>query len=155
MTYDITKMSKANIKNKVAGCGSAFPIRSIPDIDEEVEVVKVDEYGQQYVALEMQTVTKVLKNQPTAVVCRNEDVYLDPTCMDDMDKCQFVIHRYETDLSTLKADGRYKNLDKVAQMSTRDDTTFIPKDETRFNFEDQARKKMVVYEYWGNYDAVS
>ena len=118
------------------------------DIDEEVEVVKVDEYGQQYVALEMQTVTKVLKNQPTAVVCRNEDVYLDPTCMDDMDKCQFVIHRYETDLSTLKADGRYKNLDKVAQMSTRDDTTFIPKDETRFNFEDQARKKMVVYRDW-------
>lgn len=122
------------------------------DVDEEVEVVKVDEYGQPYVTTEMQTVTKVVRNQPTAVVCRNEDVYLDPTCMDDMDKCQFVIHRYETDLSTLKADGRYKNLDKVAQMSTRDDTTFIPKDETRFNFEDQARKKMVVYEYWGNYD---
>lgn len=122
------------------------------DVDEEVEVVKVDEFGMQYIATEMQTVTKVIKNQPTAVVCRNEDVYLDPTCMDDMDKCQFVIHRYETDLSTLKADGRYKNLDRVALAATRDDTDFVPKDDTRFNFEDQARKKMVVYEYWGNYD---
>lgn len=122
------------------------------EVEEEVEVVKTDEFGMQYIATEMQTVTKVLKNQPTAVVCRNEDVYLDPTCMDDMDKCQFVIHRYETDLSTLKADGRYKNLDKVALAATRDDVDFVPKDETRFNFEDQARKKMVVYEYWGNYD---
>lgn len=122
------------------------------EVEEEVEVVKTDEFGMQYIATEMQTVTKVIKNQPTAVVCRNEDVYLDPTCMDDMDKCQFVIHRYETDLSTLKADGRYKNLDKVALAATRDDVDFVPKDETRFNFEDQARKKMVVYEYWGNYD---
>lgn len=122
------------------------------EVEEEVEVVKTDEFGMQYIATEMQTVTKVIKNQPTAVVCRNEDVYLDPTCMDDMDKCQFVIHRYETDLSTLKADGRYKNLDRVALAATRDDVDFVPKDETRFNFEDKARKKMVVYEYWGNYD---
>ena len=122
------------------------------EVEEEVEVVKTDEFGMQYIATEIQTVTKVIKNQPTAVVCRNEDIYLDPTCMDDMDKCQFVIHRYETDLSTLKADGRYKNLDKVALAATRDDVDFVPKDETRFNFEDQARKKMVVYEYWGNYD---
>jgi hypothetical protein len=123
------------------------------DIDEEVEVVKIDEYGEQYVALEMQTVTKVLKNQPTAVVCRNEDVYLDPTCMDDMDKCQFVIHRYETDLSTLKADGRYKNLDKVAAYEGQNrDYGFYPQDHTYFQFKDEPRKKMVVYEYWGNYD---
>ena len=122
------------------------------EVEEETEVVKRDLDGRQFVTWETTKVTKVTKNQPTAVVCRNEDIYLDPTCMDDIDKCQFVIHRYETDLSTLKADGRYKNLDRVAQMSTRDDTTFIPKDTTRFNFEDQARKKMVVYEYWGNYD---
>lgn len=122
------------------------------EVEELVDTVAVDNYGVEYITQEYQMVTKPIVNQPTAVVCRNEDIYLDPTCMDDMDKCQFIIHRYETDMSTLKADGRYKNLDRVAMAESRDDATFVPEDETRFNFDDQARKKMVVYEYWGNYD---
>jgi hypothetical protein len=121
-------------------------------VEEEIEVVAVDEYGMEYIDVEVQEVVKVLKNQPTAVVCRNEDIYVDPTCMDDFEKCQFIIHRYETDLSTLKSDGRYKNLDKLGNYETRGDTDYRPEDETRFNFTDSARKKMVVYEYWGNYD---
>lgn len=121
-------------------------------VTEEVEVIAVDDYGNQFIQLEEQEVTKVIKNQPTAVVCRNEDIYIDPTCMDDMDKCQFIVHRYETDFSTLKSDGRYKNLKRVMHNETRDDTDFVPEDETRFNFEDKARKKLVVHEYWGNYD---
>lgn len=100
--------------------------------------------------------TKVITNRPTATVCRNEDVFVDPTCMDDMDKCQFVIHRYETDLSTLRADGRYKNLKKVAlNISGSEalyDYDFETEDETEFTFGDEARKKILVYEYWGNYD---
>lgn len=122
------------------------------EVEEEVEVVARDEYGNEFVDVETQLVTKIVKNQPTAVVCRNEDIYIDPTCMDDMDKCQFIIHRYETDLSTLKADGRYSNLDKMAQMESRDETSYVPEDETRYNFQDKARKKFVVYEYWGNFD---
>lgn len=122
------------------------------EVEELVEVVSVDELGNQFIEQEYQSVTKPVINQPTAVVCRNEDIYLDPTCMDDIDKCQFIIHRYETDLSTLKADGRYKNLDRVAALETRDEVTYVPEDYTRYNFEDQARKKMVIYEYWGNYD---
>ena len=121
-------------------------------IEEEIEVVAIDGNGQQYIATEVREVVKVLANKPTAKVCRNEDIYLDPTCMDDIDKCQFIIHRYETDLSTLTLDGRYKNLDKLAHMETVQDTTFVPEDTTRYNFSDKARKKMVVYEYWGNYD---
>jgi len=126
--------------------------------DEEVEVmaetVARDEItGEEYITMVKQKNTIVKKNQPTAVVCRNEDIYIDPTCMDDMDKCQFVIHRYETDLSTLRADGRYKNLDKVASFEGANrDYGFYPEDHTYFQFKDQARKKMVVYEYWGNYD---
>lgn len=122
------------------------------EVEVEQEVVMVDATGREFIGLRVGTETVVKVNQPTATVCRNEDIYLDPTCMDDIDKCQFIIHRYETDLSTLKQDGRYKNLDKVALSESRDDSTFIPEDETRYNFEDQARKKMVVYEYWGNYD---
>lgn len=124
------------------------------EIETMAETVMEDEItGEEYIAMTKQKTTRIKKNQPTAIVCRNEDIYIDPTCMDDMDKCQFVIHRYETDLSTLKADGRYKNLEKVASTEGNNrDYGFYPEDHTYFNFKDKARKKMVVHEYWGNYD---
>ena len=122
------------------------------EVEEEVEIAVVDKYGNTIIRKETQKVTKVIKNQPTAIVCRNEDIFIDPTCMDDMDKCQFIIHRYESDLSTLKADGRYKNLDKIDTNSGGYDPDFDAQDKTEFKFEDKARKKVLVYEYWGNYD---
>lgn len=126
--------------------------------DEEIEtmvdkVVNHPVTGEEVIVTSKEKVTRIKRNQPTAVVCRNEDIYLDPTCMDDMDKCQFVIHRHETDLSTLKADGRYKNLDKlVSEEGSKYDYGYLQQDHTFFKFQDQARKKMVMYEYWGNYD---
>lgn len=127
--------------------------------DKEVEVTKEvvyeDELGNQFIAVEDTTEIVVTKNQPTAVVCRNEDVFIDPTCMDDMDKCQFVIHRYESDYSTLKQDGRYKNLEKVMKSNEGEagsDPDYDSEDETEFRFADKARKKLLVHEYWGNYD---
>ena len=124
------------------------------EVEEMVETVVIDpESGEEMIIMAKQKVTKVKKNQPTAVVCRNEDIYIDPTCMDNMDKCQFVIHRYETDLSSLRADGRYKNLDQVEKHEGQNrDNGYYPQDHTYFTFEDKARKKMVMYEYWGNYD---
>ena len=122
------------------------------EVEEEVEIAIVDKYGNTLIKKETQKVTKIVKNQPTAIVCRNEDIFIDPTCMDDMDKCQFIIHRYESDLSTLKADGRYKNLDKIDTNSGGYDPDFDAQDKTKFKFEDKTRKKVLVYEYWGNYD---
>ena len=125
------------------------------EVEKEIEVVAIDENGFESIQVATVTETVVKKNQPTAVVCRNEDVFIDPTCMDDMDKCQFVIHRYETDYSTLKTDGRYKNLEKALGSSggeSQYDSDFDSEDETEFIFKDKARKKVVVYEYWGNYD---
>ena len=126
-------------------------------VEVEREIVEVDEItGEEYIAIDMVEETKVLTNRPTAVVRRNEDVYVDPTCMGDHDKMQFVIVRYETDLSTLKQDGRYKNLDKIQVGS--EDANSHEDYETKyskissFTFEDNPRKKMVMYEYWGNYD---
>jgi len=124
--------------------------------DEEVttmaEMVVIDEETGREVIVEQEvTETIVKKNQPTAKVCRNEDIYIDPTCQDNLDNAQFVIYRYETDLSSLKKDGRYKNLDKVARFH-REDFDYDPPDETEFRFSDEPRKKLVVYEYWGNYD---
>jgi hypothetical protein len=100
--------------------------------------------------MEMQTIVTV--NQPTAKVCRNEDVFIDPTCQDDMDKCQFVIYRYESDLSTLRQEGKYseKRLKKVK--INDEDGDYDKEDDTEFRFSDDPRKKVVVYEYWGNYD---
>ena len=126
--------------------------------DEEVtqmtDVVEVDEYGNEFITTQKISTIRVKKNQPTAKVCRSEDVFIDPTCQDDLDNAQFVIYRYETDLSTLKRDGRYKNLDKIKELEDdfTSDEDFDPEDETEFKFNDKARKKLLVYEYWGNYD---
>ena len=123
------------------------------EVEVEAETVATDEYGNEYVTVQTVKQTVVKKNQPTARVCRNEDIYIDPTCEDDMDRCQFVIYRYETDISTLRKDGRYKNLDKVAQsLDSSNDVDYRPQDQTRFKFSDDARKKITVFEYWGNYD---
>lgn len=125
------------------------------EVETKAEVIVVDELGNQYIDVEEVTETVVVRNQPTAKVCRNEDVYIDPTCQDNMDECQFVIYRYETDMSTLRKDGRYKNLDKVARSLSDEDTDYREEDETNFKFKDDPRKKVVVYEYWGNYDVNS
>lgn len=125
------------------------------EIEIEAETIVVDEYGVEYIELVETTEINVLKNQPTAEVCRNEDIFMDPTCMDDLDNCQFVVHRYETDMSTLKKDGRYKNLDKVAEKRTDptgDGYGYQSNDKTGFQFKDEPRKKLLVYEYWGYYD---
>ena len=83
------------------------------EIEYETEVVVADEQ------VFVKELLQVIRNQPTAKICRIEDVYLDPTCQDNMDNAQFIIHRYETDLSTLRQDGRYKNLDKLQTLQRR------------------------------------
>ena len=126
-------------------------------IEVEREIVDVDALtGEEYIIIEKIEETKVLTNRPTAIVRRNEDVYVDPTCMGDHDKMQFVIVRYETDLSTLRQDGRYKNLDNIQvgseDANSHDDYETKYGKISSFTFEDNPRKKMVMYEYWGNYD---
>lgn len=122
------------------------------EVEKEVLVVAVDENGVEF--LEKQVVTEIVtkKNQPTAIPCRMEDIFIDPTCMGNLDNAQFIIHRYETDLSTLRKDGRYSNLDKINVETGGYDGDYTPEDTTNFTFQDKPRKKLVVYEYWGNYD---
>lgn len=121
------------------------------EVTTTAEVVVADAEGREVVVEQEVTETVVIKNQPTAKVCRNSDIYIDPTCQDNLDNAQFVIYRYEVDLSTLKKDGRYKNLDKIHKSSS-EDLDYEDPDETFFRFADEARKKHLVYEYWGNYD---
>lgn len=121
----------------------------------EADTVVIDEYGNEVIESVETTELKIIKNEPTAEVCRNEDVFIDPTCMDDLDNCQFVIHRYESDMSTLRKDGRYKNLEKLTEAnpdSVNDSNGYLPEDKTGFRFKDEPRKKLLVHEYWGYYD---
>jgi len=123
-------------------------------VEEEVQAVEIVDGYETIVNKTIET-TKIILNRPTAVVCRNRDIFIDPTCMDNMDNCQFVIHRYETDYTTLKQDNRYKNIDKVMKESSGGplhDSDYYPEDDTLFQFQDNPRKKLMVYEYWGNYD---
>lgn len=122
------------------------------EVETEVETVIHNEDGTTTIGTETVTEIIVKRNQPTAVIRRSEDVYIDPTCQDNLDKAQFVIHRYETDLSTLRKDGRYRNLDKVAARDKDNDADYVPADDTRFEFTDEPRKKVLVHEYWGNID---
>lgn len=99
-----------------------------------------------------------LVDKPTAEVVRNQDIFVDPSCMGDFENMQFIIHQFETDLSTLKTDGRYKNIDKI-NIKGNNDNTFdnyenynnLP-DPKYFEFDDKPRRKILVREYWGNYD---
>jgi len=117
-----------------------------------VEIIEVLPDGTEYITEKEVMRTVKVKNQPTAIIRRNEDIFFDPTAMDEQDKMQFVIVRYEADYSTLKKEGKYKNLEKAFMPDPNWDGSYIPEDTTYFKFKDKARKKAVVYEYWGKYD---
>ena len=106
------------------------------------------------VGTEIQIQTKVVKNQPTVEVCDYRNVIIDPTAKGDLDKASFVIYHFESSLSDLEKDGKYSNLDKIevttsSILSTPDHSTHA---DTTFQFKDKPRKKLVVFEYWGNWD---
>lgn len=94
---------------------------------------------------------KVIKNQPTATVMDFDNVYIDPTCNGDIDKANFVVFSFETSKAELAKDKRYSNLDKVNWGAN---TPYMsPDHSTRTNdsvqFNDDLRKRVVAYEYWG------
>ena len=101
-------------------------------------------------------------NKPTAKVVNNKDIFLDPTCNGDIDNMQFIIHRYDIDYTTLISNtDKYdksaiesafnKMLDRENQ-NDRFDRYDISKKTLDFKFTDKSRKKVTMYEYWGNYD---
>ena len=97
---------------------------------------------------------KPIVNKPSLEICNSRNVYIDPTCEGNIDKAQFVIHSFETNLSELRKDGRYKNLDNIrlenADNSNSEHHSYS--DSSSFSFKDNPRKKITVYEYWGYRD---
>jgi len=130
------------------------------EVSEEVPKYALHPYTQEPVQVGTDTIRKlnVLVNKPDAKICRLEDTYIDPTAEGNVDNAQFIIHRYESDMTSLRKSKKYKNLLKLAKSLREDSTTntggsdFDPTDDTDFIFADVARKKLLVHEYWGNYD---
>ena len=109
-------------------------------VQEGTEVIEVD---------------KILENRPTIDVMNPENVYIDPSCGGDMDKAMFIVVSFETNQAELKKEpDRYKNLDKVdwqgnGPATKPDHATTTPQ---TFEMQDDLRRKVVAYEYWGFYD---
>ena len=107
------------------------------------------------VGKKMEKRMRTVRNHPTAEVCDYNNVIFDPTCMGNVDKAQFVIYSFESNKATLQKDKRYKNLDKirVEANSVLAQPDHAPDGgATNFSFNDEPRKKFVVYEYWGFWD---
>lgn len=96
----------------------------------------------------------VVKNQPTAEVCDFNNVVIDPTCEGNMEKAKFVIFSFETSLSELEKDGKYKNLGaiNIEGTSVLNEPDHNTQDDSAFQFTDKPRKKFVAREYWGFWD---
>lgn len=101
------------------------------------------------------TKTKTVKNQPTVKICDYRNVVFDPTCEGDVEKAGFAVESFESSLSELRKDKRYKNLDQIniEGASPLSQPDHAPAGgATNFNFSDKARKRFVVNEYWGLWD---
>lgn len=104
---------------------------------------------------EYQLVDTTLANHPELTICSHTDIIVDPTCKGILKDAKFIIHRFETCLGDLEADGRYKNLEFInlataSPLAATDDTMQNPV--VSFKFKDEARQKLVAYEYWGYRD---
>lgn len=102
-----------------------------------------------------ETRTRTVKNAPTVEVCDYRNLTIDPTCQGDLDTATFVVYSFESSMSDLKKDPKYKNLDKIN--ATGNPILGQPDHSTsdggmNFNFTDAPRKKVVVHEYWGYWD---
>ena len=98
---------------------------------------------------------KIIKNQPTVEVVDYRNVLIDPTCNGKAEKANFIIYTYEASKAELEKTGKFFNLDKIN--TNLNDIISEPdhaaqEGSNNFNFEDDARKKFVVKEYWGFLD---
>lgn len=98
--------------------------------------------------------TRTVKNHPTVEVCNVNNVIIDPSCNGKIENAGFVIYSFESSLSKLKKDSKYKNLDKIQVdgNSILNEPDHTPSNDSNFNFNDKPRQLFVVYEYWGYWD---
>lgn len=109
----------------------------------------------QVVGSQMVMKPRTIKNHPTVTIRNTKNVYIDPTCEGDIKAAKFVLYTFESSLSDLRKDKKYKNLDRInietnTILGTPDHE--VPGEVRDFNFKDKPRQKFVVHEYWGYWD---
>ena len=107
------------------------------------------------VGTEVVTKTVVTHNMPTVEVCDYNNIIVDPTAKGDLEKARFVIYSFETSMSELKRADKYINLDKVliSNSSVLGEPDHASDQELEtFTFNDKPRKRLVAFEYWGEWD---
>ena len=97
---------------------------------------------------------EIIRNEPTLDVVDYRNIYIDPSCGNNPERASFIVYSFETSKAELLKDRRYRNLNAVNYgnadvLSDTDHGTETPQD---FNFDDELRKRIVAYEYWGLYD---
>lgn len=126
-----------------------------PDLARHVQATMEAGAPMQVVQKGTKTSTKEVVNQPTVDVCDYDSIVMDPTCKGVVKRANFIIYKYETNLSDLKKAKKYKNLDKIQldkNAIQHDPDQSGQTDTTNFNFKDEPRKKIHAYEYWGFWD---
>lgn len=126
----------------------------------EEEAIPIMESGQPIqIGVKSREVEEDVINRPVLQVKDSRNVIIDPSCEGDIDNAQFIIDIFLTDLSTLKKDSRYSNLDLITENqfngASLDDYQYYDteyKTDPNFKFQDKPRKKLVAYEYWGYWD---
>ena len=145
---------KTDIKTQEIPAG--IPVNMLQRLADQGAEIEKNEDGT-YTA----TTTTILKSKPTAKPLRLEDVYLDPTA-DSFEELQFFAFDYVTSISELRAQPELypkEAVDKLERIiSTQDDKQHNSYEEShqynRYGFEhsDNARKKVRLTEYWGDWD---
>ena len=99
------------------------------------------------VGTQIQQQEKVI-NKPAVKVCDYRRVFVDPSCEGNLDDAEYIIYAFSSCKADLMADGRYTNVEDIPDNAAVDYDLFNFNDDLK----DPARKKLTVYEYWGNWD---
>lgn len=101
---------------------------------------------------ETDEVTRV--SRPTVEIVPFKSFLLDPNARGNINKAQFAIFKFPTNISQLKAQG-YENLELIDVASMAQDDGGLPEDHrrtTNFQYSDNARREFTAFEYWGFWD---
>ena len=140
----------------------------IEEVEEEVEVTVEDASIRQKMLIagykpvyrkkvkNKKVVKELVKNAPYLEVLDPAMVIVDPNAQGDLDKAQFIIEEFDTNLSNLKKAGIYKNLDeleqKIEQNIMEETTDELGDKDDSFMFNDKARRVIRAVRYWGYWD---
>jgi hypothetical protein len=154
---ELAKMYDQLIKLRVED-PEAYADESTPGLNHALDMYQKDgtalfarEVGEETVLKQVET-----SNHPTVDIVPSENIIIDPSCGGDLAKAVFIGEKFKTSLSSLKKDGKYKNLDNINidAVETPNTTANFTNsaDSNTFSFKDKARKQFIVYTYWGEWD---